>query len=347
LTILTEVPHRRFNPLTEEWVLVSPHRALRPWQGQVEAPVNTNRPSYDPHCHLCPRNERTSGECNPDYQGVFVFNNDFAALKSDEVPPLETTHPLFRAEVQRGICRVICYSERHDASLATMSETGIRKVVDTWADQTTSLAADNPWLKYVQVFENKGEMMGQSSPHPHGQLWASDSLPQYPGREDQTQRAYFNQRGSTMLAEILAEEQRMQQRIVFSNDHWTVLVPYWAVWPFEVMLIAHRPVAWIADLEPAERDALANALSRLSIRYDNLFQTPFPYSMGFHQAPVNSGPQPHWHLHAHYYPPLLRNASVKKHMVGYEMLANPQRDLTAEQTAQRLRELPETPYTAR
>lgn len=346
MTILSEIPHRRFNPLTEEWLLVSPHRAQRPWQGQIEAAAGTAQPSYDPHCHLCPGNERTSGERNPSYQGTFVFTNDFAALRPDDTPAIETDHPLFRAEGQRGICRVICFSERHNENLTNMPVADIRRVVDVWALQTSSLAQDYPWLKYVQIFENRGEMMGQSSPHPHGQLWASSSLPMEPQREDSSQRAYYDQHGSTMLAEVLSEELRQDERVVFSNDHWTVIVPYWAVWPFEVMLIPHRPVAWIADLDEAERDALVDTLSRLAIRYDNLFQTSFPYSMGFHQAPVNSGPQPHWHLHAHYYPPLLRSATIKKHMVGYEMLCNPQRDQTPEQAAERLRSLPEKHYLA-
>ncbi len=340
-----DYPHRRLNPLTGEWLLVSPHRARRPWLGQVETPPLETRPAYDPSCYLCPGNARAGGNRNPDYTGTFVFDNDFPSLLPD-LPTAEVpADSLFVVQPERGACRVICFSPRHDWTLAHMPIADIRRVVDTWAEETTALAARFPWLTYVQVFENKGEMMGCSNPHPHCQIWATEHLPREVEKEDATQRAYFEQHGRTLLADILAEERRRMERLVYSNVHWTILVPFWAIWPFEVLLIAHRPVPYIASLDDSERDALAEALSVLTIRYDNLFHIQFPYSAGFHQAPVNVGSQPHWHLHAHFYPPLLRSATVKKHMVGYEMLATPQRDITAEQAAERLRALPDVRFS--
>jgi UDPglucose--hexose-1-phosphate uridylyltransferase len=339
-----EHPHRRYNPLADEWVLVSPHRAKRPWQGQVEKTVADTRPAYDPTCYLCPRNERSGGQHrNPDYQETFVFDNDFPALLPD-TPPGHEDHPLFRAQAERGVCRVICFSPRHDWTLAHMPVADIGRVVGVWADQTTELAQTYPWLTYVQVFENKGEMMGCSNPHPHGQIWATERLPREVTKEYAPQKAYFEAHGETLLSAVLREEQARGERIIYQNPHWTVLAPFWAVWPFEVMLVSQRPVQYIADLTPDERTGLAEAISALTIRYDNLFQTSFPYSMGFHQAPVNSGEHPFWHLHAHFYPPLLRSATVKKFMVGYEMLGTPQRDITPETAAARLRDMPGVHY---
>ncbi len=340
----SHAPHRRYNPLTGEWLLVSPQRATRPWQGQVEATPDENRPQYDPTCYLCPGNARSGGVRNPDYDETFVFDNDFPALRPDTEPGEDRSNPLFQVQAERGVCRVICFSPRHDWTFARMPAGDIRRVVDVWADQTTTLARDFPWLTYVQVFENRGEMMGASNPHPHGQLWATERLPREVEKEDRAQRAYAEKFGRTMLADVAEQERRLEERIVFGNDHWTVLVPFWAVWPFETLLIPQRAVRWIEALSGEERDGLADALSRLTIRYDNLFQTSFPYSMGFHQAPVNSGGMDHWHLHAHFYPPLLRSATIKKHMVGYEMLATPQRDMTAEQAAARLRGLAEARF---
>ncbi|MFP4321487.1 MAG: UDP-glucose--hexose-1-phosphate uridylyltransferase [Anaerolineales bacterium] len=335
----TEHPHRRYNPLTDEWLLVSPHRAKRPWQGQVEETPGETRPQYDPNCYLCPGNTRAGGVQNPAYETTFVFDNDFPALLPDAPLDEPDEHPLFRAQGERGICRVICFSPRHDLTLAKMTVPDIRHVVDMWADQTHDLA-QRVWLKYVQVFENRGAAMGASNPHPHGQIWSTARLPREITREDAAQRAYFEAHGETLLSEVYREEIRRDARIVYQNDHWLVIVPYWAVWPYEVLFIAARPVAMVADLNDPERDALAAALSATTIRYDNLFKTDFPYSMGVHQAPVNSGPQPHWHLHLHFYPPLLRSATVRKFMVGYELLGTPQRDITAESAAATLRELP-------
>ena len=337
-------PHRRYNPLTGEWILVSPHRAKRPWQGETADAPPENRPPYDPNCYLCPGNVRASGARNPQYRGTFVFDNDFPAMLPDTPTDEIAEHPLFRAQGERGICRVICFSPRHDLTLAHMETDAIVSVVETWAAQTLDLGARD-FIGYVQIFENKGAMMGCSNPHPHGQIWATLRLPREVEKELHTQRAYFNAHGATMLADYLAEEQRRAERIVYANAHWTVLVPFWAIWPFETMLIPHRAVGSLPQLNDAERAALADALHHLTVRYDNLFRTSFPYSMGFHQQPTDGAEHPYWHLHAHFYPPLLRSASVKKHMVGYEMLGTPQRDITAEQAAARLRTAPDVHYT--
>ncbi|NDJ78032.1 MAG: UDP-glucose--hexose-1-phosphate uridylyltransferase [Chloroflexi bacterium] len=337
-------PHRRYNPLTDEWMLVSPHRAKRPWQGQVEDTPPDTRPQYDPGCYLCPGNTRASGITNPQFEQTFVFDNDFMALLPDTPNDEVSDHPLFRMQGERGLCRVICFSPRHDLTLAHMPPADIRPVVDTWAEQTLDLGARD-FIGYVQVFENKGAMMGCSNPHPHGQIWSTERLPREVEKELCAQREYFGAHGVTLLADYLAEEQRRAERIVYANEHWTVLVPFWAVWPFETMVVANRPTPSIPALDDPQRDALADALHHLTVRYDNLFRTSFPYSMGFHQQPTDGGEHPYWHLHAHFYPPLLRSATVRKFMVGYEMLGTPQRDITAEQAAARLRGLGAVHYT--
>lgn len=334
---LNERPHRRYNPLTNEWMLVSPHRAKRPWQGHIEDIPEEVRPDYDPTCYLCPRNERVGGNQNPDYQETFIFDNDFPALLPDTEPGSEQSHFLYQSQAERGICRVICFSPRHDWTLAHMPVSDITRVVNVWTEQTTELS-QHEWLSYVQIFENKGEMMGCSNPHPHGQIWATERLPREIFKEDLAQHGYFNRYHKTMLSDVLEEEHRREIRMVYANDYWSIVVPFWAVWPFEVLLICHRPARWLYDLTENERAALADAISVITVKYDNLFKTSFPYSMGIHQAPVNQGEQPHWHLHAHFYPPLLRSATIKKFMVGYEMLGTPQRDITAEAAAERLRE---------
>lgn len=340
----SEHPHRRYNPLTDEWILVSPHRARRPWQGQVEDTPPDTRPAYDPTCYLCPGNQRAGGNANPAYTGTFAFDNDFPALLHDTPADEPEAHPLFRIQGERGICRVLCFSPRHDLTLAHMDSADIRPVVDLWAEQTLDVGSRD-FINYVQVFENKGAMMGCSNPHPHGQLWSTSRLPREVDKELTAQRDYFAARGVTLLADYLAEEQRRAERIVYANAEWTVLIPFWAIWPFETLLISNRPARSLPDLDDAERDALADALHHLTVRYDNLFRTSFPYSMGFHQQPTDGGDYPFWHLHAHFYPPLLRSATVRKFMVGYELLGTPQRDITAEQAAARLRDLPDIHYT--
>ena len=335
--------HRRYNPLTGEWVLVSPHRTQRPWRGQVEKAPPDERPAYDPGCYLCPGNERAGGARNPDYDSTFVFTNDFAALVPD-TPPGHSDHPLLRFETQQGTCRVVCFSPRHDLTLPEMALSDIRGVIDVWADQVTKLGQRYGW---VQVFENKGAMMGCSNPHPHGQIWAGDALPNEPAKEDREQRAYLEEHDRLLLLDYAELEVERQERTVVENDHWLAVVPYWAVWPFETLLMPRRHVLRLPDLGDSERDALVGILKRLLTRYDNLFGVSFPYSMGWHGAPTDGREHPHWQLHAHFYPPLLRSATVKKFMVGYEMLAEAQRDLTAEQAAQRLRDLPDVHFKAR
>jgi UDPglucose--hexose-1-phosphate uridylyltransferase len=329
-------PHRRFNPLTASWVQVSPQRMGRPWQGEVTEP-DPPPPPYDPTCYLCPGNARVGGEANPDYAGVHVFDNDFPALMPEAAAPASAADPLLRAEASSGLCRVICFSPDHGKSLPLLTPQQLRSVIDTWADQTAELGQR---FANVQVFENKGAMMGCSNPHPHGQIWASAHLPQEVATEDASQRAYMAQHGRPLLLD-LADREAAGERTVDSNDDWLAIVPFWAAWPFEVLLLPRFAVQRMPDLSPGQRDNLASILKALTTRYDNLFQTSFPYSMGWHGAPwgapFTDGPQDHWQLHAHFYPPLLRSASVRKFMVGYEMLGEPQRDLTPERAAEMLR----------
>jgi UDPglucose--hexose-1-phosphate uridylyltransferase len=326
-------PHRRHNPLTGEWVLVAAGRDARPWRGQVEPPVADAPLSYDPHCYLCPGNERAGGVRNPAYDGTFVFTNDYPALRPEAVEP-GPGHgdALFVAEAQRGTCRVICFSPRHDATLSGMTAGEVRRVVDLWCDQHDELARDWGW---VQVFENRGAAMGASNPHPHGQIWASATVPTVVGREDQAQRAHLADHGTALLAEYARRETDLGERIVVSNDGWAVIVPFWASWPYETLLVARGDVTRLGELTDDARTSLAEALQGLLAAYDGLFGVPFPYSMGWHPAP-GRGPAPHWVLHAHFYPPL-RRADARKFLVGYELLAEPQRDLTPEEAAQRLR----------
>jgi UDPglucose--hexose-1-phosphate uridylyltransferase len=338
-------PHRRFNPLTGEWVLVSPHRTLRPWQGQQEKPFVPSDIRHDPNCYLCGGNLRAGGIRNPDYTSTFVFENDYAALKADTPVLSEDEDGLFVAESESGLCRVVCFSPRHDLTLARMTPTEIRHVVDTWVGQFEELGARDD-IGYVQIFENRGEMMGCSNPHPHGQIWASRNVPNEIAKESDRQAAYFARKGRPLLLDYLDRELKAGERIVFANDHFVVLVPYWATWPFETMLLPRRAVTGMDQLTEAERDGLAEAFSALTIRYDNLFQTSFPYSMGFHQRPTDGQEHAEWQLHAHFYPPLLRSASVKKFMVGYELLAGPQRDITPESAAERLRAQAASHYLA-
>ncbi len=330
-------PHRRYNPLTDQWILASPHRTRRPWLGQQEKAPPRDIPSYDPDCYLCPGNSRHGGKENPAYTGIFVFDNDFPALLPDAPSGEFNTNDLLIARAERGVCRVVCFSPRHDQSLPDFDLPAARRVVDAWADQYTELA-EAPYINHVQIFENKGAMMGASNPHPHCQIWATESIPMESARELAATERYTREKGSCLLCDYRKLELEQKERVVCTNDHFVVVTPFWAVWPFETLLISRRHAAALPDFTSGERDALADIIKRLTTRYDNLFQTSFPYSMGFHQRPTDGREHPHVHFHAHYYPPLLRSAAVRKFMVGFEMLGEPQRDITAESAARLLRD---------
>jgi UDPglucose--hexose-1-phosphate uridylyltransferase len=340
---LASQSHRRFNPLTREWVLVSPHRAERPWQGQLESLPPPALATYDPNCYLCPGNPRAAGLRNPAYTETFVFDNDFAALKPDTPAGEMQEQGLLVARSEAGRCRVVCFSPRHDLTLARMSVSELRHVVDAWVREFSALARD-PRIQTVQIFENRGAVMGCSNPHPHGQIWANETLPNELAKELAAFRDYQQSHGTTLLSDYLKLELEKQERLVCANDHFVWLVPFWAMWPFETLLVSRRCVSALDELNDEERTALAEILRQATIRYDNLFRTSFPYTMGFHQRPTDGGDYPEFHLHAHFYPPLLRSATVKKFMVGYEMLAMPQRDITPETAAQWLRDLPARHY---
>jgi UDPglucose--hexose-1-phosphate uridylyltransferase len=336
-----KTPHRRFNPLLDEWVLVSPQRLERPWQGLEEPPRAAAAPAYDPACYLCPGNLRARGQRNPPYETTFAFDNDFPSLVEQPSAP-EQADGLRRWQAEGGTCRVICFTSRHDLTLATMPVADVRTVVEAWVEEVRALEA-REGVGYVQLFENKGELMGCSNPHPHCQVWATAHVPTLPARKLAAQRAYFAAQGRDLLGDYLEQERTSAERVVLENAHWTVLVPFWAVWPFETLLLPRRHVADLPSLTRDERDALADALHEITVRYDNLFRTSFPYSMGWQGRPAR-GEHPSWRLHAMFLPPLLRSAVVRKFLVGYELTAEPQRDLTPEDAAERLRTQPGRHY---
>ncbi len=340
---LQQHPHRRRNPLTGQWVVVSPHRLSRPWRGQTETPAAEHLPRYDASCYLCPGNLRASGERNPDYLHTFSFDNDFPALLPDSPAGALSDPGLLAAVAERGRCRVICFSPRHDLTLARMDQPGIERVVEAWRREAVELAGI-PWVNYVQVFENKGALMGCSNPHPHCQIWATESIPDEPLREQDGQARYLAETGTCLLCSYLKRELELGQRVVFETAGWAAVVPFWAVWPFELLILPKAHFPDFAGLPVEAAADLACALRMATIRYDNLFQTSFPYSMGFHQAPCDGRSHTEWHFHAHFYPPLLRSATVRKFMVGFELLATPQRDLTPESAAAMLRSLPGIHY---
>ncbi len=338
-----EHPHRRYNPLLDEWILVSPHRDKRPWQGQHEKVSEYSRPPYDPGCYLCPGNTRANGIVNTQYEDVFVFDNDFPALLSQQTHAPHESNPLFTLQPERGINRVVCFSPRHDLTLAEMDTDAIEKVVHEWRRQYVELG-NISYINHVQIFENKGSVMGCSNPHPHGQIWAQSSLPTLVMKKQKNLGQYFAENKKSMLADYLAEELIRHDRIVAENEHFAVVVPFWATWPFETMIISKRHFAAISDMTEQEIRAYADILKRITVRYDNLFESSFPYSAGIHQAPTDGQPHPEWHFHMHFFPPLLRSATVRKFMVGYEMLAESQRDISPEKSAGMLRALSETHY---
>ncbi len=339
-------PHRRQNLLSGEWVLVSPQREQRPWQGRVERPSPVAAAAYDPGCYLCPGNARAGGRSNPRYDGVYVFDNDFPALLPAAGPTEVRIGGMLHARAEPGVCRVVCFSPRHDLTLAEMDTAAIAAVVDAWTREYEELGG-RPDIAWVQVFENRGELMGCSNPHPHGQIWAQATLPAEAAREQERQRRHYEQHDGTLLGDYLRLELELGERIVCENEGFVALVPFWAVWPFETLLLSREHRRSLSDFTRAERIQLADLLKRLTTRYDNLFETAFPYSAGIHQAPTDGAEHPEWHFHMHFYPPLLRSATVRKFMVGYEMLGEPQRDLTPETAAARLRALDETHYRAR
>jgi UDPglucose--hexose-1-phosphate uridylyltransferase len=339
-SVFRESPHRRFNPLTNEWVLVSPHRTQRPWQGAVESVPQAHRPHYDPSCYLCPGNQRANGARNPKFHSTFVFENDFAALKK-EVPSARVDvdgRGLLVAETETGICRVMCFSPRHDLTLATMETGEIESVIREWSAQTQELSHIEG-IHHIQIFENRGEMMGASNPHPHCQIWATATVPQAPARELFAQRNYRNKNHSCLLCECVELEERQGTRIVCSNGGFIAVVPFWAIWPFEILVCSRRHLASFPEIGDDEVSQLSALLKQLTSTYDRVFDVPFPYSMGFHQHPFDGEAHPEWHFHAHFYPPLLRSATVRKFMVGFEMLGTPQRDITPELAAEKLRSI--------
>ncbi len=341
---LKEYSHRRYNPLTGEWILVSPHRTKRPWQGKEEVFSEERRPEYDPSCYLCPGNTRAGGKSNPDYDSTFSFQNDFAAIQ-EETEAFTIVDGLLQAKSERGICKVICFSPRHDLTLPEMSLDQISAVVRLWKKEYRQLG-DRSFIHHVQIFENKGSVMGCSNPHPHGQVWAQQSIPVEISKKSLHQEAYFVKNGKTMLSDYIGQELTAKERILFENSDMVVLVPYWAVWPYEAMILPKKASPNILSMSTSQERSLAEALKWLTIRYDNLFETSFPYSSGIHQSPTDGKTHLGWHWHMSFYPPLLRSATIKKFMVGYELFANPQRDITAEQAAETLRELPSIHYKA-
>jgi UDPglucose--hexose-1-phosphate uridylyltransferase len=340
-----QFPHRRFNPLTQQWVMVSPHRTQRPWQGEVAKRESTPAIHYDPNCYLCPRNTRAGGHRNPDYKHVFVFDNDYAALLP-EVPPLaDAPHDeIFCAERELGICRVLCFHPDHDLTLARMQPQDIERVVEAWVAQSQDLG-QRPEIHYVQIFENRGSMMGASNPHPHCQVWSTEHIPDEPLAEQAAQLRYLNSQGSCLLCDTVAREVQAAERVVCENQEFVAVVPFWAVWPFETLVLSRRHCGAFTEMDAAQKTALADILKQVTTRYDNLFQISFPYTMGFHQSPTDSQSHPEWHFHAHFYPPLLRSATVRKFMVGFEMLGMPQRDITPESAAERLRTVSDRHYS--
>lgn len=368
--LLFDTPHRRYNPLRRQWVLVSPHRTARPWQGEVNQASGFSDQTYDPACYLCPGNTRAGGHQTPGYESIYVFDNDYAALLPElpaglaersagpaSAQPARSTS-LLRAEPETGRCRVLCFHPHHNLTMARMAPEQITRVVEEWQKQYRELGSD-PNINYVQIFENRGAMMGASNPHPHGQIWATHHLPDEPALEGEALRAYHAEHGGCLLCDYLAEEGSQQSRLVCQNEHFVALVPWWAVWPFETLVLSRRHLRSLNDFGPEERAGLADILHQLTVRYDNLFEASFPYTMGFHQSPTSGHGQEQgaadgkhdehaeWHFHAHYYPPLLRSATVRKFMVGFEMLGMPQRDITPESAAERLRSVAATHFMDR
>jgi UDPglucose--hexose-1-phosphate uridylyltransferase len=340
---INEHPHRRYNPLLDEWILVSPHRVKRPWDGQKEAVQENILPQHDPNCYLCSGNIRANGVKNPDYNSCYVFDNDFPALLETNIEHENQTNSLFQYKPEIGLNKVICFSPKHNITLAEMAVSEIENVIKTWKEEYINLSSKD-YINYVQIFENKGSIMGCSNPHPHGQIWAQSSIPTQVEKTQKNLKAYFQKHKVSLLEDYLKQELHLQERIVIENEYFAVLVPFWATWPFETMIVSKRHFGNIIALTPKEINAFAEIIKGITVKYDNLFESSFPYSSGIHQAPTDNSLHPEWHFHMHFYPPLLRSATVKKFMVGYEMLGEAQRDITPEKSAEMLRNLPDTHY---
>ena len=340
-----EHPHRRYNPLTDEWILVSPHRSKRPWQGQNESVSTDALPEYDPECYLCTGNQRSNGIQNENYSDTYVFENDFPALLQDEVQDSTPQSDLFQFKPERGINKVICFSPKHNLTIPEMEMEGIQKIIDTWKEQYIELGGKD-FINHVQIFENKGSVMGCSNPHPHGQIWAQSSIPTQVERTQKSLKSYYAKHKRSLLKDYVEEELQKRERIVSENEHFAALVPFWATWPYETLIISKRHFGNLAQMTQEEMLAFAEIIKTTTVKYDNLFQTSFPYSSGIHQTPTDNGEHPEWHFHMHFYPPLLRSASVKKFMVGYEMMGEAQRDISPEKGAEILRNLSNTHYKA-
>lgn len=339
-------PHRRYNPLLDEWILVSPQRANRPWQGQTEKTSGEKLPAHDPGCYLCSGNLRVNGERNPDYHGVYVFNNDFGSLMREDVAFSEEASDFFSLRPERGVNRVICFSENHSLTLPEMEADDIKKVVEVWQQQYYELGAED-YISHIQIFENKGSVMGCSNPHPHGQIWAQSSIPSSVLKTQENLKKYFEKTGGSLLQDYVQKELEVDERVILENDDFVAVIPFWAVWPYETMIVSKKKAENILEFSDSEKFSLASMIKDLTTKYDNLFEVSFPYSAGIHQSPTDGKPHPEWHFHMHFYPPLLRNAEVKKFMVGYEMLAEPQRDITPEQSAEILKALSTVHYKKR
>jgi len=339
--MIKDKSHRRFNPLAGEWVLVSPHRTNRPWQGNIEEHSVLREHSYDPNCYLCPNNKRANNEFNPDYSDIFVFDNDFSSLQQYTVEHTENKIELLKAKSEKGICRVVCFSPKHNVTLSKLNITEIKNIIKVWQNEYSTLG-NKPFINYIQIFENKGEIMGCSNSHPHGQIWAQQTIPNEPFKEQLNQYKYFKEKGNTLLSDYITAEKQEIKRIVYENESFILIVPFWAIWPFETMIISKRPLNNILQLTELEVSEFAATIKIATVKYDDIFNVSFPYSAGIHQAPTDGLDHKEWHLHMHFYPPLLRSATIKKFMVGYELLAEPQRDITPEQAAKVLRELPES-----
>ena len=336
--------HRRFNPLNSEWILVSPHRTQRPWQGKLESHIQAVDSEYKSDCYLCPRNKRANGEINPNYNSTFVFDNDFSSLKKDMINFIVNDSELIKGKSEIGICRVVCFSPKHNLTLAELEVNDIIQIIRTWQSEYSSLGSKS-FINYVQIFENKGEIMGCSNPHPHGQIWAQETIPTEPAKEQVNQLQYYKEKNATLLSDYINLEKQKQERVIYENESFILLVPFWAVWPFETMIISKRKINNILQLNEEEVEQFAEILKRTTVKYDNIFNVPFPYSSGIHQSPTDDLEHPEWHFHMHFYPPLLRSASIKKFMVGYEMLGEPQRDITPERSAEILKDVDSVHYS--